>query len=141
VRLLDLADGNVSRGALTSSDAKGSVSHDTFLPEGGKFMSTSTQEPTYTAHEAYEEHFSRLAEMVETWVIGEALPKLIAAEQICLSMSRAAQKEEQREAAERVLKVIRGALDPLAFEQLRDAAAIFSDFALAFEPRAVGEGA
>jgi hypothetical protein len=102
-------------------------------------MTAQAQEPTYTAHEAYEEHFARLAEMVETWVIGEALPKLIAAEQLCLSMSRAAQKEEQREAAERVLAIIRGALDPLSSEQLRDAEATFSDFALAFDPRAVPE--
>jgi hypothetical protein len=103
-------------------------------------MTTTTEEPNYTAGEAYEEHFSRLAEMVETWVIGEALPKLIAAEQICLSMSRAALEEEQRQAGERVRKIMRGALDPLSSKQLRDAAAIFSDFALAFDPRAVPEG-
>src|SRR5213596_2368684 len=134
---------SLSGQALHLSGEKCSVSDDILSTQGGS-MPTATgkapvTEPTYTAHEAYEEHFSRLAEMVETWVIGEALPKLIAAEQLCLSMSRAAQEEKQREAAERVLAVIRGALDPLSSEQLRDAAAIFSDFALAFDPRAVEE--
>jgi uridine phosphorylase len=43
VRLLGLADGNVSRGALTSSEAKVIVSHDSFLPKEGT-MKRSTLE-------------------------------------------------------------------------------------------------
>jgi hypothetical protein len=77
--------------------------------------------------------------MVETWVIGEALPKLIAAEQLCVGLSRAALAENQRQAAERVRAIIVGALEPLGSEHLREAAAAFSDFALAFDPRAIDE--